>query len=83
MRLTVELAQAFVNLRTSGDFKVFLDALQEDEREETQRALTSEGPTCHRAQGAALHCQLLLSIFRQAPIALEKFKQNPPKRVDA
>ena len=75
MKLTPQLAQAFTNLRVNADFKVFLEALVEDVNDETQRALTTEGAMCHRAQGAALKLQEVYKAFAEAPKALEKFKQ--------
>lgn len=80
MKLTAPLAQALTNLRVSGDFKVFLQALVEDVNDETQRALSTEGATCHRAQGAALKMQAIYKAFVEAPAALEKFKTIPPKQ---
>lgn len=80
MRATAELAQALVNLRSNSDFKVFLEAVKEHEREETQRALTTDGVACHRAQGVALYCQTLQKLYSSAPADLEKVKLNQSRR---
>lgn len=80
MKLTYPLAQALTNLRANGDFKVFLQALVEDVNDETQRALSTEGAMCHRAQGAALKMQAIYKTCVEAPAALEKFKTIPNKQ---
>ncbi len=77
MKLTdPKLAQALTNLRGSPDFRVYMEALKEDEREEATRSLKLEGALCHRAQGAALKLQELAKVFEDAPTALGKLKQG-------
>lgn len=76
MKLSPKLAQAFVNLRTSGDFAVVLEGLQEHRAEEANRCVEGDGPVLYRAQGATKSIQWWLDNFRDAPAALEKFKQG-------
>lgn len=77
MKLTDQkLVQALTNLRGNSDFRVLLEALKEDERDETQRSLKLEGAQCHRAQGAVLKLQEIAKAFADAPETLGKFKQQ-------
>lgn len=75
MKLEQKLALALTDLRATPAFRVFMEAMKEDERVETQRSLQSEGATCHRAQGAVLKLQELQRLYADAPAMLEKFKQ--------
>lgn len=68
----LKFAQALTNLRGNSDFRVFMEALQEDTRVETTRSLKLEGAPCHRAQGAALKLQEIVDAFAGAPEALGK-----------
>jgi hypothetical protein len=76
VKLTPQLAAALVNLRNNADFKLFMGAVVEEVNAETDRALSTEGAQCHRAQGAALKMRDLYKTFAEAPAALEKFQQR-------
>lgn len=80
MKLTKELCEAAVNLRESRWWKIFLEALKEDESTEIQRSLQLEGALCHRAQGAALKLQTILKFCDDAPVNFEKLKNTQPKQ---
>jgi hypothetical protein len=71
---TKELTQALTNLRGNSDFKVFVEAIQEDMLNAVKLSLRSEGAPCHRAQGEALYCEAVLETIRTAPDTLIKFK---------
>lgn len=79
MKLEKELCEALISLRENRSFKVFLDALREDEKAEIDRSLQLAGPQCHRAQGAALKCREYIKAYEDAPTAHEKFKELKPK----
>lgn len=79
MKLDPQLAQALTNLRVNADFKLFLNALKEDEEAETDTVLKTEGTQCARAQGAVLKLRQLQVCFANAPTTLERFKTIPPK----
>ena len=75
MKLTdAKFVQALTNLRDSPDFRVFMEALKEDEREEANRSLKLEGAQCHRAQGAALKLQEIAKCYADAPETLVKLQ---------
>lgn len=76
MKLEKELCEALVGLRENRNFKVFLDALREDEKAEIDRSLSLAGPQCHRAQGAALKCREYIKAYEDAPATQEKLKQQ-------
>lgn len=76
MKLTKELSEALTGLRESRNFKVFLDALMEDEKAETTRSLSLDGPACHRAQGAVLKIREIADAYENAPAAFEKLKST-------
>lgn len=74
MKISPELAQALTNLRANQDFHHLLKALAEDLEMETTRALSLEGPQCHRAQGAVLKLREIFTDFESAPKTLDKLK---------
>ena len=75
-QLDAKHASALAELRGHPSFRVFLEYLKEDEREETQRSLKLDGVACHRAQGAVLKLQELQSLVDTAPSVLDKIKRQ-------
>jgi hypothetical protein len=73
-----ELCEAILGLRENRAWKIFLEALKEDELLNIQRALQLEGPPCHRAQGAALKLQEIRKFIDDAPANFEKLRNQQP-----
>ena len=76
MQLTPNASQALTNLRVSGDFKVFMEWVAENESKEVDRALNTDGTQCYRAQGGAKVLKELREAFENAPDVLQKFRQQ-------
>lgn len=76
MKVTPKILEALVNLRGNRDFAVVLEGLSEHRAEEVERCVDGEGAVQLRASGAAKCLKWWLDQYRDAPMTLEKLKQQ-------
>lgn len=77
MKLTPKLAEALVRLRHLPEFKVFVEAVREDETSAMNTASTSgKLVQVRRAQGEVSALRAILRAVDEAPTVLEKFNQR-------
>lgn len=77
MKLTPKLAEAVVRLRHLPEFKTFVEAVQESERDAVNTAVTAgKIVQVRRAQGESAAFRAILRVINEAPAALEKFNQR-------
>lgn len=79
MKLTPQLAQALTNLRSNRDFAIVMEGLAEHRAEESTRCEDGDGTPLYRAQGGTKILKWWIDAFRDAPVALEKFKPQQGK----
>jgi hypothetical protein len=77
IKLTLEAAQAFTNLRGNRDFENVLQWLKEYETKEIETCVQTDGVMLHRAQGAASTLRRIATANNEAPGTLQKIVNRP------
>jgi hypothetical protein len=80
MKLTAQLAQALVNLRSNSDFQLFVSALSDDGEQLVENLVM--GPSDNELnvrRGQARQSTLILKAIAEAPKKLDEFKAQSMK----
>lgn len=76
MKITAPLAEALVNLRGNRDFETVMKSMQEHIAEVTRQAIDADGAVQSRAAGAVKALEHWPAAFANAPVLLNKFRNN-------